>query len=67
MKKSTAKILIASAVAAATVAVVAGVIYELKVIKRLTTDIDELSEDEILPEELEAAAEETADEAEASV
>ena len=67
MKKSTAKMLIASAVAAATVAVVEGVIYELKVIKRLTTDIDELSEDEILPEEFEAKSEENADEAEASV
>ena len=65
MKKSTAKILIAAGVAAATAALVAGVIYELKVIKKLTTDIDELPEDEVPTEAIEA--EEAADEAEEAV
>ncbi len=67
MKKSTAKILIAAGVAAAAAAVVAGVIYELKVIKKLTTDIDELPEDEVPTEAIEGEAEEVADETEEAV
>lgn len=47
MKKNTSKILFGVGIAAIATAFVAGVVHELKVIKRLTTDIDELPEDEV--------------------
>ncbi len=57
MKKSTA-ILIGVGVTVAAAAIVAGVVYELKTIKRLTTDVDDLPDELPLPaEELDAIAE----------
>ena len=47
MKKSTKNILIGAGIATAVGAIAAAVVYELKLIKKLTTDIDEMSEEEV--------------------
>lgn len=75
MKKSTKNILIGAGIATAVGAIAAAVVYELKLIKKLTTDIDEMVEEEVPMEEFaledeaieveieEAPAEEIAEEA----
>ena len=58
MKKNT-KLWIGLGIAATAVAAfTAGVVHELKVIKKLTTDIDDLPEEEVPAEECEEAIEE---------
>lgn len=73
MKKSTRNILIGAGIATAVGAITTAIICQLRVIKKLTTDIDEMTEEEvpmeeiiveeIFDEESEAALEEAAEEA----
>lgn len=51
MKKSTKLWIVASVAAAAAAIFTVGIVHELMVIKKLTTDIDDLPEEE-LPEEI---------------
>ena len=57
MKKSTKNILIGAGIATAVGAIAATVIYQLRLIKKLTTDIDEMTVDEEPVAEIEAAEE----------
>lgn len=60
--KKNAKLLIGLGIAATAVAAfTAGVVHELKVIKKLTTDIDDLPEEEVPAEECEDEIEEIAE------
>ena len=52
MKKSTKNILIGAGIATAVGAIAATVIYQLRLIKKLTTDIDEMTEEEVPMEEI---------------
>ena len=62
MKKNT-KVILGLGLFTAAAAFAAGVVHELKVIKKLTTDIDELPEEEVATEETvtENPAEESAE------
>ncbi len=55
MKKSTKNILIGAGIATVVGVVTAIVIYNLKNIKKLTTDIDELSDEEVPMDAIEAS------------
>lgn len=61
MKKNTKRLIGLGIAATAVAAFTAGVVHELKVIKKLTTDIDELPEEEVPAEECEEMIEEIAD------
>lgn len=56
--KNTAKIAIGATLLAATATFVAGVIHELKVIKKMTTDADDAAPEEILSEDAVPGADE---------
>ena len=62
--KNSSKFVLGVGIAAAVGAFVAGVVHELKTIKKLTTDIDEIPEEEVPAEEaVEEAVEEVVEEA----
>ena len=61
--KNSSKFVLGVGIAAAVGAFVAGVVHELKTIKKLTTDIDEIPEEEVPTEAVEETAEEAVEEA----